>query len=339
MDIDSADETDLAISQQQGQDAPQTQATEPDDKLGDAIEQAFEQAQTDQQDRPRDDAGRFARAKAADPAADPTKPGDQGQPNPDQAQQDQGQAIEAPAAWKSAARADLWKGLSPDAQKALAEREAEVNAGFKIYDGLGGYARICHANGTTLAQAMGSYRAVEELLQKDFGGGIRAICQQFGVDPAKLVEALNAAPPPQAQQQQTPDIGAIVDQRLRETRAQDDVVSYWQKNPKAEEVAGEMLAVIQARRAAGRPVTGADLPEIYEEARYLNPATRDALIKEREEAARKQALGTEQKAAHKAQKLARSVGTAAPSASPGRGKKPSLDDAISAAWDTAESVV
>jgi hypothetical protein len=132
--------------------------------------------------------GQFARKTPAELAAEAGKTGSHakpagqdGQGAPDPAAGDAGQAKAAPPpSWSPTAKA-AWEKL-PDAVRAdIAKRELEISNGFKQYEGVKPFAERAAKGGQTLAQALTAYTGIEELVRRDFAGGVMHIAQNAGL--------------------------------------------------------------------------------------------------------------------------------------------------------------
>lgn len=334
---------------EQGQ--PETFTEKPDAAL-DAVRAAFEQAEQGRvtegaPERARDEAGRFAKAEADKAAAaaakapvDPAKPAET--PTPAAPEGD------TPGAWKGKPdRAALWNTASPELRKAIADREAEVNAGFKMYEGLGPYVREAQANGTTLASAVKDYADIERGLRSNFGEGIKALSERFGIDPRRLGAWLQGLPapggPPEGPQP-TPgarmehpagpsleDVRSIVRAETAAAARETQILAFFDnpKNKHANDVAPQMAAIIRDRVARNEPV---DLKDVYDEALFVNPQTRQLLLTEERAKMEKERVEKENAAAQKARRLGASVKpSAGPTQRPNGRMTP--EQAAAAAWD------
>lgn len=341
---------DLAEGRLPEQGAAEIQPIDQSDKALDAVAKAFEEAETGRaaertSDRPRDEAGRFAKAEADRKAAearapvDPNKPADTPMPPaPDG---------DTPGAWKGKAdRAAIWATLTPEARKAISDREAEVNNGFKMYEGLGPYVRQAQEGGTTLANAVKDYWQVEQGLRTNFGEGIKALSQRFGIDPVRLGAWLQGqpdpsgghAPSPQAAQQPASltiaDVERIVETKTTSAQRAEQVKAFFAdatNNPHADDVASEMAVIIRAKVAANEPV---DLKAVYQQALRLNPTHSERLLTEERAKWEKEHAEKQSAAAQKARRLGASVKpSAGPTQRPNGRMTP--EQAAAAAFDEA----
>ena len=205
-----------------------------------------------------------------------------------------------------------WDKLPEHVRADIAKREAEVDAGFKRYSGLGKYAQEAEKNGTTLQTAVDDYYAIEQGLRKDFLGGLEAICQRFGVDPRALTTAMGQryglAPGQQQQRQAAPPQQQQIDPRQIEDRAvqrfreemegreinqQIAAFSADTKNRYFENVKNDMALLLQNGKAGS-------LKEAYDAACWLHPEIRTMLLKEQSAAPNNAAAATQARAAAKA---------------------------------------
>jgi hypothetical protein len=123
-----------------------------------------------------------------------------------------------------------WDALPQHFRDDIAKREMEISDGMKIYAGCGQFAKEAQKNGTTLANAVRDYSAIETSLRGDFVGGIEGICQRFGINPVALTKALldkyggNQQPSQQqAPQQPVIDPDAIVNRVYDKVQARTGV--------------------------------------------------------------------------------------------------------------------
>lgn len=285
----------------------------------------------------RDEAGRFA-AKAAEAAPVAEKPGAApcvaaapgaetltAQPTPD--------APKPPPGWSPEAKATFGT-LPPEVQAAVSKREAEIDAGFKIlqdYKGLEQFTPLVRQAGTTHVEVMRRAVEWEQALQRDPISVVREVARIGGVDLRALAagqpQAAPATPitaaPPQAPQ----SVDAIVDQKLREREASNQVEAFLSDpaNTHAKDVMEDMVALISAGRAK-------DLKAAYDMACWANPTVREALISQRAPAA---PPVPKVNPADQARKASRSItGSSAPGASraPGGNKPMSIREALEDAW-------
>lgn len=268
------------------------------------------------QDRPRDEAGRFAK-KVTDQS--PSEGSNETAVSPEQAPP----SIEAPRSW-SAERKALFAQLPPDAQAYIAQRESEAHTKItelgnekgriaKEYGELGQLIereRDSWANlGFTPSAAIGQMIATQRGLDANPVEGILRLCQSYGIHPAQLA---------QARPQVDPQIAALYQQMnfLQEQLQSRDAMSEQAQLSQAEqlvqnfrnetdasgkrlrphfetveqELEPHLIAVMQQKPGISQRDA---LAEAYDRAVYANPQTRELAFKERQaqqEAERAQAL-------------------------------------------------
>jgi hypothetical protein len=225
----------------------------------------------------RDEKGRFT---AAEKPAEPE--GAEPAPEPG------ARAVEPPPGFSVQTKA-VWDTLPDHVKEDIAKREAEIDAGFKRYTGLGKFAEIAERNGRSLGDAVADYWGIEQSLRSNFLGGIEAICQKFGVDQKALTQALsqryglNGATPdpsqaPQPQQQQI-NPQALINHALERFRAEQSErdaasqIEAFRKDP-ANRFFENLRPAMQALLAGGQAQT---LKEAYDAACWMNPDTRAIL--------------------------------------------------------------
>jgi hypothetical protein len=313
-DLSLTDEIASAVAGQRGSEPKEIKPEQASPESGD--------------ERPRDEKGRFA-AKTDD-KEEPGAPKDrtdasrgepteakEGVPAPNVAPD----APKPPAGFSAAAKAQ-WDKL-PDIVKAdIAKREADVDRGFKRYEGLGRFAELCERNGTTLPTAVAQYNQLENMFVRDPVAGITAICQRLNIDPRILTSAMQAqyggmlgtqAPAQPAAQTpgqngyQVPQFNheALINEAVnrfnqaqseRDTQSQISAFMADPANKYFENVRQQMVAALQSGQAS-------TLKEAYEAALWMNPETREIMLKERNKPSsqtRSIAAVTQAKAAAKA---------------------------------------
>lgn len=313
-----------------------------DESLNAAFDQlsaAPHETDAEKAERLRDEQGRFA----AKPDADPAKPA---AADPAKVEAQPPAAAEMPASWSR--KAELFAKAPPELQAAIAEREAEMARGVERFKGLAEYADMAEKNGLPLATVMASYIEAERILANDFVGGVKHICQQFGVDPAQLASALSGgpvasgaapqggtqpAPAPQIPREIIDRIGGLEStlNSVREQNAMAEIQRFAADpaNKYFEDVAQDIVRLISGARATGDNLS---LSEAYQAAIYANPTVRAKLqaeAKAKEEADR---IATARAAATTARRAGKSLaptGAGTPSAA----AKSSLDDQLNDAWE------
>lgn len=130
-----------------------------------------------------DDAGAAAKSGADGTAvAAQPKAGEQ-QPGQDQQQQQQADKAVPPRGWSPTSKA-AWDKLPETVRADIVKREVEIAAGFKQYEqyeGVRPFAERATKSGQTLAQALTAYTGIEDLIRRDFAGGVMHIAQNSGL--------------------------------------------------------------------------------------------------------------------------------------------------------------
>jgi hypothetical protein len=308
-------------------------------------------------DRPRDEKGRFRAAEGAEEPAEPAEKPAEAKVEPPAAIEQAKVETRPPPGFSVASKA-VWEDLPQSVRDDIAKREADIEAGFQRFSGLGKFAEEAERNGTTLQNAITDYDSIEKALKQNFVGGVEYICQRLGVDPRRLAGVMaqrygvaaqtngQAAPTtqavqpqasfdPEALRQQFQQIArAEADARVQAMKAEterasiDRDIAAFGNDPKNKffaNVRQDMAALVQAGKAN-------TLQEAYEAASWLNPEIRSILIKETNSGGKEAAA-----VASKARNAAKAVGGspspgAAPDASAKRNNL-SLDDEIRAAVD------
>jgi hypothetical protein len=298
------------------------------DSLRASLESAFEQhreapvAETQETDeaaeRARDERGRFAKseqeaAEAVKQAEATTQP-PEGETPPE--------ATPAPATpppgWSVASKAVF--DTLPDSVKAdIAKREAEVSAGFETYKGLGEFVSQAKSIGMEPREVIANYQRAEQLLDTDFVGGVAFLCQNYGIHPHQLAQALTGQQQPtqtQAAPTQQADPNAALLQKVqsleqriegeRRAKVTSETEAFF-SNPAhkyAPNVTDQMITLINGAKSEGRNLS---LKEAYDAAVWLNPETRQQLLNEQLTARNKAEADKANAAAINAKKAAASV--------------------------------
>jgi hypothetical protein len=324
--------------------------------LRSALESAFDEAAepaeqqddqpTDDQDvdengQPRDERGRWTKAQREHYEAQQREQQEQQQ---QQEQEQQGQQQELrmapPHGWSPAAKAAFAK-LPPEVQEAVARREVEINNGFaklKDFKGLEEYAEIARSSGTTLKEAFDRYKAAEDLLDRDFRGGVMQLCEMYGVHPMQLANEFAAmftgqrgAPRAPAMDPQTgliarelagmkETVRTLISEREQQEQEAINahLQSFAENKMYFENVRQDMADLIRSGRAN-------DLEDAYDKACWMNPEIRDLLIKER---------AAPQEAEARVSKARRASGSL-PTGAPAGTSSPSSNNSIRAALEDA----
>jgi hypothetical protein len=371
--------------------APQDAAPEP--SLRDTLMAAFQEADTapapeldapepdgeteaQRAERLRDERGRFAKAEEA-----AQKPGEAGkaaaapegakvpetassaQPEAAQAAPEAAKPAGPPPGWSPQSKA-AFASLPPHVQADIVKREGEVNQGLaklRDYKDLEPFANLAKQSGTTLVAAFQSYKAAEDLLAKDFAGGVTQLGAHYGyqhpvqiaaavlrVHPQQLVAALQggqaaapqgqpAQPAPQPHpeiqrlEQQLNAVSSAVAARQRAEqeaalRQSSSIVERFFADPTnlyAHDVQSEILELVERDQNRFSDPQGA-LQRAYQEAVWRNPTVRAQLIKEqaqREAEAKREAAQKQAQVAARARQASRSI-TGSPSAGTGSADVP-----------------
>jgi hypothetical protein len=157
-------------------------------------------------ERQRDATGKFA--PKADAAPDATgKPADGQQPQP-------AATDAAPPSRLSKAAQEAWQQTPDVVRTEIARMERELVQGIEKYktafEPIKRFDDMAKSGGTTLDKALESYVGIENLLRSDPLKGMAAICQNMGVDPRAMAQAMLGAVDPGAPAQgQTPEVAAL----------------------------------------------------------------------------------------------------------------------------------
>lgn len=293
--------------------------------------------------RPRDEIGRFAKPNEAPQDRQETAPPiDQAAQSPEAAQEAQPAATPGgpPPGWSPTAKALWHEGkLPPEVVQAVQKREEEVNKGLaklQEYKGLDPYVQMAAQHGTTVTAALDNYIRAEQRLEKDPVGGIRWLCQQYGVDPAML--AGQAPRPPEGQQvEQQPypqldprtlapilspllnplqqQLAQLQQQYYGEKQAvtQSSVEAFFSDpaNRYAENVADQMVTILHSGMVDKTKPNA--LQEAYQQACWSNPEIRGLLINEQQAKAAADKVAKAKAAADQARAAGRSI-TSSPNA-------------------------
>ena len=316
--------------------APEPTAPEP--------EQAPEAPQTDENGQPRDEQGRWTKAQREHyEAQQREQKAQQDAQNPQQEQPQQELRMAPPHGWSPAAKA-AYATLPAEVQEAVARRELEINNGFRKlqeYKGLDQYAEMAKSSGTTLKEAFDRYKAAEDLLERDFRGGVMSLCEMYGIHPMQLANEFaqmfsgQGGPQQQAPSPQDPQ-SALLARRLAgmeetvrtlisereqaEAQSINEGVQQWSQDKLYfEDVRQDMAKLIRAGVAE-------NLDEAYYLACQKNPQIRDLLIKE--QAAPQEAAAR----ASKARRASGSLPTGAPAGSTPNASANSIRAALEDAW-------
>lgn len=288
--------------------APETGAAAPSTR--EALERAFASVDTGgdtgaeapavvdkpASERARDESGRFAKAdRPADaPAKTPAAAQDGEQPA---AAPEAAATVAAPPQRFAKAAQEAW-AQAPEAVRAEVVRmEAELTKGLNEYrqrfEPIKQFDEMARAGGTTLDKALSAYVGMENLIRRDPVQGMLAICQNAGLDPVKVAQALvgrTGGQPAQAGEGGEADPrdahiaelrreiqrlgGAVnsVGQTVAQQRQQEamrqvtsEVESFAKDHPRFDELADDIAEMLSTRYAK-------DLHDAYVKADRLRPA-------------------------------------------------------------------
>jgi hypothetical protein len=280
-----------------------------EDQAREAGEQPTDRARPDDQPPDR------RQAAQRDPQTGKFRPGEQPQPGARAPAPGQpGAGIRPPNGWSPQAK-NMFGGLPPAIKEAIAQSEFAHSTAidqFKTLNGVQQYADNATRNGTTLARALENYTGIETLLQRDPAAGLMQIFRNMpGINPGIVIQEMlrrmgfrpnqpgqpqpQPGSPPQPQPYRDPRLDQMWqqmqrDQQMRavEQRRQDEAMvraasnmtaRFWTdpKYPYAENVADQMVEIIEAAKARGIPPQGINLVEVYEAACWRNPQVREIL--------------------------------------------------------------
>lgn len=203
--VDTSQQPDSGAQQQQ---QPSNESAKPV-SAREAIDRAFDKTDLFSEEKPQKPGadnrdpktGQFTEkakdGKAAKPAAeakpaDAQKPGDQ-QPPTATVQP----AKPAPSRLSKEAQA-VWTQVPEVARNEIERAFTELQSGIEkyksAYEPIRQFDDMARQSGTTLDQALKSYVGIEQLLRKDLLAGMREVCKNVGVDPAKVGAALAGQP-------------------------------------------------------------------------------------------------------------------------------------------------
>lgn len=246
--------------------------------------------------RLRDEKGRFAPKPAEEPAkAAETAPKPTGEKPAAEPEKEPGEpaktVVAPPPGWSVAAKSEF-DSLPEAVKAAVAKREEEIDRGFaklKDFKAIESqHAPQAQQYGVPLGEYINRLAAADKFLQTKPLDAIRWLAQTYNIDLGQL-----GAPQQPGQPQAQPAAhDAVVQPLLQEINALKQIV-YGDKqsqitnqvdqffadpkNKYSENVADQMVVLINEAKRAGQPV---DLASIYETACFMNPEVRAALIKE-----------------------------------------------------------
>jgi hypothetical protein len=283
--------------------------------------------------RARDEKGRFA-AKAKEGEEPPAQEATTEDPE----KPDATKYVGPPPGWSVASKAAFDE--LPDAVKAdIAKREREIDQGFaklkeykELERTLEPHSRTASQYGVDVPELLNRYQKAENFLRRDPINAIRWMCQSYKIDPRQLVDGQAAqaqADPKNVDPTIQPLLQEInnLKQQLGRVDALEQsihsekfnqvsgtVESFFAdpKNKYSENVADQMVLLINQAKAFGQPV---DLNSIYETACYMHPEVRAELIKEQSRARQAEQAAKAKQTANQARTAGASI-TGGPSATP-----------------------
>lgn len=322
-------------------------APEPADDAAEPVE--GDSPELDENGQPRDERGRWTKAQREHyERQQREQQAAQEQQAPEQGQQEL--RLAPPPGWAPAAKA-AYANLPKEVQEAVARREQEINNGFaklREYKGLDEYAEMAKASGTTLREAFDRYKAAEDLLDRDFRGGVLSLCEMYGVHPMQLAQEFagmftggqqGQEQPGQPPQPANPELGLLARELAgikefvrtlsteRETQEKQAINGYVQQFSQDkiyfEDVRKDMAHLIRTGQAN-------DLDDAYDKACWMNPQIRDLLISERAAPQAAQARVSQ------ARRASGSLRTGAPAGpAPSGSSSSNLRSALLDAWDSS----
>jgi hypothetical protein len=265
---------------------------QPASSTRDALAKAFEstfgkedapEAKADAKaERARDESGKFA----PKPVDAPAKPVDAKpiEVAPVEAPKPETPAVAAPARFTAEAKAAFEAAPAP-LKAEIARLETELTKGIAEYkdrfEPIKRFDDMARSGGTTLDKALESYVGIENLLRTDPVKGFQAICQNAGIDPRAIGQALAGM---QSQGGSLPEVAALkaqiadlqsqiggVSQNFAQREIMTDVQKFAADNPRLDELSGPIKEMLESGFAKGATPL-ARLQDAYDKAVKLNPA-------------------------------------------------------------------
>lgn len=173
---------------------------------------------------------------------------------------------------EAVAKQKIEKG-DPEPYKGLRGRN-DANPGGE-FEGCEAYAKEARANGTTLANAVKDYAAIETAWRSHPVKGLAQICQRTGVNPVALAQAVlrqaQGQQQPQAQQYQAQQNYQAQAAHQQEYQRHSAAVEAAQRTmPFFDSLRPTMVKIAQARRQDGSPLVNT-VKEAYNMALKANP--------------------------------------------------------------------
>lgn len=192
-----------------------------------------------------------------------------------------------PARFVKAAQ-EAWAQAPEVIRTEVARMEAELTQGLQkyktdaeAYEPLRQFDAMARQSGTTAADAFGAYVNMENLLRSDPVKGMVAVCQNLGIAPAQMAQALSGQ---QTSGGVAPEVASLKAeiaalkqeisgvagkyQEIELRPVQQQVEDFASKNPLFNYVADDIAKHVAAQKAAGRTP---DLQEAYSAALALHP--------------------------------------------------------------------
>lgn len=264
--------------------------------------------------------------------------------------------LQPPAGWTAAEKAE-WLKLSPVVQAAVSRREQEASQGGKQWSEqrqryetvLAPVAQAARAHGLTTEDGLNRLLSAQNMLERDPVNALRTLARSYGVDLAQLA----GQPAAEGSAQNSPDIAALVDQRVQSMLGpiQQRFASEDQRQQQstlglihqfATEPGHDHYDLLEPMMLSVLPTVQQDMPnatpkewlqEAYDRAAYANPATRATLLAGREAAADQKRIADAKARADKARRAGSSV-TGATNGAAQEGPKDSLRAEIEAAMSS-----
>lgn len=298
-DMIDATPSDGAASEAVVSEAPAA-AEKPSASIRDALSKAFEgvekPAERTAAERARDEAGRFTSNQPREFSNKAEyKDALQKEGLSEPPKQDALVASPAPSRFSKAAQAE-WAKV-PEAVRTETERAiTELTQGLEkykssheAYEAVRQFDEMAKQSGTDLKTALTAYTNMENLLRRDPVAGIKEVCRNIGIDPAKMAEALTGQPG-QVSRGDTPEVAALkaeiqalkqeisgVGSSIREREALAEVNKFAEANPYFEDLSADIAQMLKTGFAT-------TLQDAYDKAVRLNPEV--AAKKAAEEAAK-----------------------------------------------------
>lgn len=195
-----------------------------------------------------------------------------------------------PTSWAAEAK-QAWASLPPAIQAAVLKRESEMSAGFaqkseaiRQYETtLAPIAQAAQRRGISTDEALKSFLAAQDALDRDPRGAIAWLAQSYGVDLAEL-----GANPPAAQPPARPDpvVAQLTQQvsSLQERLSFFDqqhaasVVKAFESQPYFADVMDDLPAIMKEVKASNPSLQGEEwMKAAYDRAIWLNPSVREKI--------------------------------------------------------------